>query len=61
MKSGPAESGTAREADLAAETAELAENLPDRAAIRSVVGAAMEIEHLADLLVSICLARTIRL
>ena len=46
---------------LAAETAELAENLPDRAAIRSVVGAAMEIEHLADLLVSICLARTIEL
>ena len=39
-----------RKAASAAETAQLAENLPDVAAI--------EVTHLADLLISICLART---
>ena len=45
---------------LAAEAAELAENLPDGAAIVIVVAArvAREEEHLADLLIRICLART---
>lgn len=39
------------ETALAAETTQLAEDLPNRAAIRSVVGSTVEIEHLADLLV----------
>lgn len=38
---------------LAAETAQLAENLPDDAAIK--------VTHLADLLINICLARTTRI
>ena len=42
----------------AAEAAQLTEDLPNRAAIRSAVVIAIEKEHLADLLVSICLART---
>ena len=43
---------------LAAETANLAENLPDGAAIIVAAIAASEEEHLADLLFSICLAKT---
>ena len=43
---------------LAAETAQLAENLPDGAAFGTAIGVASEEEHLADLLIRICLART---
>ena len=42
----------------AAETANLAENLPDGAAVSIAVGIAREEEHLADLLIRICLAKT---
>lgn len=44
---------------LAAKAANPAENLPDGAAVRAAVGAAMEEEHLADLLIRICLAKTV--
>ncbi len=43
---------------LAAEAADLAENLPDGAAIHIAAISAREEEHLADLLIRICLART---
>ena len=43
--------------ESAAKAAQGAEDLPNRAAIRSAV-VAIEKEHLADLLESICLART---
>lgn len=44
---------------LAAEAADLAENLPEGAAIIVVAArVAREEEHLADLLIRICLART---
>ena len=46
---------------LAAETANLAENLPDGVTIGVATGIAREEEHLADLLFGICLARTRRL
>jgi hypothetical protein len=46
---------------LATETAQLAENLPDGVTVRLAVGDAIDKEHLADLLFSICLARTIGL
>ena len=45
-----------RKSQLAAKTAQLAENLPDRAAVGVTVGIATKEKHLADLLVSICLA-----
>lgn len=45
---------------LAAETANLAENLPNGVTIGVATGIARE-EHLADLLFGICLARTRRL
>lgn len=43
---------------VAAKAAQLAEDLPDRAAIGSAVVVAIEEEHLADLLFGICLAKT---
>lgn len=43
---------------LAAKAAELAKNLPDRAAIKVTVRVAIEKEHFANLLCFICLART---
>jgi len=46
---------------LAAETTNLAENLPDGAAVIIAAVAASEEEHLADLLFSICLAKTGRI
>ena len=42
----------------AAETANLAENLPDGTTVIVAAVAASEEEHLADLLFRICLART---
>ena len=44
---------------LAAETAKLAENLPDGAAVGIAAGITKEETHLADLLIKICLARTV--
>ena len=46
---------------LAAETAQLAENLPDGAATGVAVVFVKEEKHLADLLIRICLARTVRI
>ena len=60
-KKRPRGSGTANGIQLlATETAQLAENLPDGAAIEIAAGAAIEEEHLADLLfrICVCLART---
>ena len=56
-KKGPAGAGP-YETVSAAETANLAENLPDGAALIIAAVAAREEEHLADLLFSICLAKT---
>ena len=50
--------GRTAEIELAAEAAELAENLPDGAAIGAAVVFIEEEKHLADLLIRICLART---
>lgn len=43
---------------LAAETANLAENLPDGVTTGVAIGITREEEHLADLLFRICLAKT---
>ena len=43
---------------LAAETANLAENLQDGVTTSVAIGVAREEKHLADLLFEICLART---
>jgi hypothetical protein len=48
----------ARDYASAAETAKLAQKLPDRAAIRITVRVAIEEKHFANLLWMICLART---
>jgi hypothetical protein len=51
IKSDPAKKRDRRHNRLsAAESAQLAEDLPNRAAIRSAVGVAIKEEHLADLL-----------
>ena len=55
---GPANAGPQIHCILAAKTAQLAEDLPNSAAIGSTVVIAIEEEHLADLLLSICLAKT---
>ena len=47
--------------ELATETANLAENLPDGVTTGVAIGLTREEEHLADLLFRICLARTIGL
>ena len=60
-RSDPAYRGIASSQSLAAETAQLAQNLPERAAIRVAARVTREEEHLADLLFRVCLARTVKI